>query len=111
MSKVIDITDKLNFEEKPVILIQGKEITVNNEAVTVLKLMDLMGDGVNVTPKAMAEMAKLLFTEEGHEALASLGLSFDDYSKVIEEAMNLVVGDDGQGEAESATMTSSKTGT
>ena len=37
--KVIDITEKLNFTEKPKIIIRGTEITVNNSAVTMLKIM------------------------------------------------------------------------
>ena len=32
--KVVDITDKLNFEEKPQIGIKGVEIEVNNKAAT-----------------------------------------------------------------------------
>ena len=37
--KVIDITEKLNFAEKPKIIIKDTEITVNNSAVTILKIM------------------------------------------------------------------------
>ena len=36
MAKTIDITEKLNFEESPVLLIQGHEIHVNDDAVTML---------------------------------------------------------------------------
>lgn len=33
MSKIIDITDKLNFEEKPIIKVKDVEIKANNDAV------------------------------------------------------------------------------
>ena len=36
MSKIIDITDKLNFEEKPIIKVKDVEIKANNDAVTML---------------------------------------------------------------------------
>ena len=45
MAKVIDITDKLSFEEKPAILIKGKRIEVNNDASTMLKLFAKIGNG------------------------------------------------------------------
>ena len=36
MAKIVDITEKLDFEQKPQIKIKGDTLTVNNEAVTVL---------------------------------------------------------------------------
>lgn len=39
MSKVIDITEKLNFEENPKLKIKDAEIEVNTDATTVLTLM------------------------------------------------------------------------
>ena len=38
MAKIIDITEKLNFEKPPVLLIQGREIHVNDDAVTMLSV-------------------------------------------------------------------------
>ena len=43
MAKIIDITEKLNFEKPPVLLIQGREIHVNDDAVTMLSVMQLIG--------------------------------------------------------------------
>ena len=34
MSKVVDITDKLNFEESPKLIIKGEEYTVDDSAET-----------------------------------------------------------------------------
>lgn len=44
MAKVIDITDKLNFEESPAITIKGQVYKVNDSAETMLKLMGLFDD-------------------------------------------------------------------
>lgn len=117
MAKRIDITDKLNFEEKPVIVIKGKEIEVNDDASTVLKIMSMIGndeskdDESEVTLKALTEMAEMLFTKQGKKNLDSLHLNFMDYSMVIETAMNLITGDDSEvGESENLGMTSSETG-
>ena len=43
MAKVVDITDKLTFEENPSLEIKGKTIEVNADAPTMLKVMGLMG--------------------------------------------------------------------
>ena len=39
MSKIIDITDKLNFEQKPQIKIKDTVLTVNDEAVALLEIL------------------------------------------------------------------------
>ena len=39
MAKIIDITEKLDFDTNPKIAIKGKEIEVNADAETVLKIM------------------------------------------------------------------------
>ncbi len=48
MSKIVDITDKLQFEENPKLVIKDKELEVNADAATVLKIMGILGDGENV---------------------------------------------------------------
>ena len=39
MAKIIDITDKLNFEQKPQIKIKDTVLTVNDEAVALLEIL------------------------------------------------------------------------
>ena len=39
MGKVVDITEKLTFDENPKLLIKGKELEVKADAPTVLKAM------------------------------------------------------------------------
>lgn len=102
MAKKVDITDKLNFEEKPVIIIKGKEIEVNDDASTVLKIMATVDNGAEVTLTDLTKMAEMLFTKQGKKNLDSLRLNIMDYSMVIETAMNLITGDDEEtGELES----------
>ena len=102
MGKRIDITEKLNFEEKPIIVIKGKEIEVNDDAATMLKLMSKIGSADEVSPSVLAEMAELLFTKQGRETLESLKLNLQDFSIVIETAMDMINGDDEKGELQSA---------
>lgn len=111
MGKRIDITDKLNFEEKPVIIIKGKEIEVNDDAATLLKVLSKVENEGDVTVKVLSELASDIFTKEGKKNLDSLKLNVKDFSTVIEMAMDLIMGEDeGQGELEKDGMTSSKTG-
>ena len=37
MSKLIDITDKLNFEEKPSVRVKNVDLAINNDAVSKLR--------------------------------------------------------------------------
>ena len=109
MGKVIDITDKLNFEEKPAITIKGRRIEVNDDAANVIKLMSMV-DNENPSPSVLGKMAEMLFTEEGYNTLTSLGLNMIDFSTVVETAMILITGEDEEGELVNDTMTSSATG-
>ena len=45
MSKLIDITDKLNFEEKPSVRVKNVDLAINNDAVSMLKVAALFEDG------------------------------------------------------------------
>lgn len=111
MGKRVDITDKLNFEEKPVIVIKGKEIEVNDDAATLLKVFSKVEGEKDVTVKVLSELAGDIFTKEGKKNLDSLKLNIQDFSTVVEMAMDLIMGEDeNQGELEKDGMTSSKTG-
>lgn len=109
MGKVIDITDKLNFEEKPAITIKGKRIEVNDDAANIIKIMALVDDE-DPSPAVLGHMAEMLFTEEGYANLLSLNLNMANFSIVIETAMNLITGDEEEGELPSDTTISSMTG-
>jgi len=93
MGKVIDITEKLNFEDKPVIRIKDKDITINDEAVNVLQLMQLVGgDMENI--ENIEKACNLLFAKKDMKALQDLGLNFKDFGIVIQQAMSVITGVD-----------------
>lgn len=100
MAKIVDITDKLNFEEKPMIVIKKKKIKVNNDAKSIMELMAMVEDDevseVQVVQKGMA----LLFEDEERKKLDSMNLSVMNLMTVISSAMKLAAdtGDDNQGE-------------
>ena len=93
MGKVIDITDKLNFEDKPILRIKDKDITVNDEAVNVLQLMQLLGSDME-NPENISKACNLLFSEKDMKTIQKMGLNFRSFGTVIQEAMSLVTGVD-----------------
>lgn len=93
MGKIIDITDKLTFDEKPKVKIKGTEIEVNADAPTVLKIMSVMGDDGDPL-----KMYDLLFDKDNRTKLEKMKLSFKDFMKVIEISMDLATGEDSQEE-------------
>ena len=89
MAKTVDITEKLNMDGNPVIVIKNKKLEVNADAATVLKLMDVIGDG---TPKQVSNMYNLLFSEKARKTIEELKLSFDDLKIVVQTAITLITG-------------------
>lgn len=86
------LTDKLKFDEKPQIEVNGKILTIDNSAVTVLKLMDtVQNNGELAGTKAVIE---LLFSEKDRKVIDKLGLSVSDYIKFCEVCMDLALGND-----------------
>lgn len=57
MAKIIDITEKLSFDENPRIKIKSVEIEVNADASTVLKIMQASG---KPEKESIPEMYELL---------------------------------------------------
>lgn len=92
MAKKVDITEKLEFETSPKLVIKGKEYEVNADAPTALKIMGLLDDGFsnNDVLKAYG----LVFPETTQKELDSLKLSFKDFLTVVEEAIDIITGRD-----------------
>lgn len=97
MSKIIDITDKLNFEEKPRIKIKGEVLTVNNEAAAILKLMPLLEDD---SVKTVCEICKILFSESDMRKIEGLKLDFNDFTTLVKNAITVVAGSEGSASGE-----------
>lgn len=104
MAKVVDITEKLSFEENPRLVIKGKELEVNADAATVLKIMGTLSAG-NTTPKQVVDMYNLIFPEETKQEIEKLKLSFKDFQSVVENAINLITGADEEEVGEDQTHT------
>ena len=49
MARVVDITDKLKFEEKPRLRVKGVEIEINNKATDVLEITPTLQKKDNIT--------------------------------------------------------------
>ena len=99
--KTMNITEKLNYAQKPRLIIGETVLEVSNKASTILKAIDLFDD---LSPSDMPQVVSLLFGEEGSKKLDDLDLSFDDYLMVITSAVELVTGKE-EGEAETRSTT------
>lgn len=105
MSKIIDITNKLNFEEKPKILVNGTEIEVNNDAISFIKTVALFDSEDGVKTSDILSALELLFDEENREKIAKLHLSFADLSTLIRTATELIADEDSEGEIQTPATT------
>ena len=102
--RTLDITDKLNFEESPVLKFKGKSFTLDDSAPSMLKIMELVGD--NPTMTDMIDAGKVIFGAQYDEVIALCG-NFRNLTKVIEAAMDLVTDEEVGEQVEIASMTSS----
>nr|DAH30458.1 MAG TPA: hypothetical protein [Caudoviricetes sp.] len=105
MSKIIDITNKLNFEEKPKILVKGTEIEVNDDAISFIKAIALFDSEDGVKTSDILSALELLFDEENREKIAKLHLSFVDLSTLIRTATDLIADEDSEGEIQTPATT------
>lgn len=104
MSKIIDITDKLNFAEKPIFKVKDIEITANNDAVTMLKVIALFendGDGIKVSD--ILKMYNLLFDEENQQKVESLKLDLEDFERFVTETAQFIINNNEETEGETTT--------
>jgi hypothetical protein len=92
MAKVVDITDKLTFDENPCLMIKGEKIEVNADALTMMKIINITKNGV-ASDENMNELYELVFSEKNRELINSFNLLVPDWTTVIHEAMKLVTGD------------------
>ena len=103
MAKVVDITDKLNFDENPKLKIKGVVVTVNSDAETMLRIMGTFGNESEM--KASLKAYEMMFSEKDRKKINSLKLPAKSLMTLIQEAMNLVMGEDDQGEDQTRTTT------
>ncbi len=97
MAKTVDITEKLDFDDNPCLIIKGRQIEVNSDAPTILRVMGLMSKeepGV----KEIKEAYDLMFPEKSKQTIEKLKLKFRDFVTVVQSAISLITGDDMPGE-------------
>lgn len=97
MAKCINITDKLSFERNPILIIKGKRFTVNADAGTVLEIMGLLKGDKSEAEATIAAYEKL-FSEKDRAEIKKMHLPFKDLMVIIKIAMELVQGEEAQGE-------------
>lgn len=100
MTKRINITDKLCFEENPVMEIETLDVEVRADAETMLRLMDVFAEKTEL--EAVGEALNLIFSPQDVEAICNLErngkkLSAKSLMTIVQAAMSLVMGDE-QGE-------------
>lgn len=94
----IDITEKLNFEENPKLVVKGVEIEVDTDATTVLKVMGAIGNDSELTPKDVVGVYEVIFKEKERKKIEKLQLKMGDFKVLINEAIGLIIGEEDQGE-------------
>lgn len=98
MRKIVNITDKLSFEENPKIQIKDKVFEVNADASTVLEIMGDFKDKSEVDAALCAY--NKLFSEKDRAEIAKMKLPFKDLQVIIGTAVSLASGgEEGAGEA------------
>lgn len=94
MAKVIDLTEKLQFDEHPEIRIGKVTLKVNDDAESILKLMALTMDSEVSEMEMIQKGLELLFSKTDLKKLNSLHLNFTNYTDVFKTAMALATGED-----------------
>lgn len=89
MGKIINITDKLSLEST-YIQIGDVKVKVNDDAKTVLQLLEVVGKEEVNSLDRFNTAYELLFSLENREKIDSLGLNFKDCMILIQEAMSLI---------------------
>lgn len=92
MAKIIDITDRLTFDENPKIKIKNKVFEVNGDAKTMLEIMGDFGNKSEV--EAALSAYERMFSEKDRKSIDNMKLPFRDLMTIITSAMNLIQGDE-----------------
>ena len=107
MARVVDITDMLNFEEKPSIRIKGVDIELNDDAPSMLEVTTILQNSDDMSPADINRLTELLFEPEEYKKLIAMKLNMKNFAMAIIRAANIAIGtpDDDEGEAQTPAMT------
>lgn len=92
MAKIVDITERLSFDENPSLKIKEKVIEVNSDAPSMLKVMGLMSKKDPEIGEIL-EAYETLFPEKSRKEIEKLKINFKDLVVVIQEGIALITGD------------------
>ncbi len=108
MSKIIDITNKLNFEQKPCIQVKDTVAAINNDAPTMLEVTAIIEESKNsMSSQNINRLFELLFDEENRAKINALRLDIRDFVVLIMETATAATNrfDLSEGEAETPATT------
>ena len=94
--KIVDITEKLSFDENPVLKVKDITVEVNSDAATVLKILGIFSKGTSA--KEVLEVYELILNEKDRKKIDKLNLQFKDFQTIIMTAVDLITGDKEPGE-------------
>ena len=80
MAKVVDITEKLSFDENPIMQIGTLEVEVNADAETMLRLMGAFGNKGEL--QAVEEALNLIFKPEDVEKICNIKKGKKTFCKI-----------------------------
>lgn len=102
MARIVNITDKLEMDGNPFLVIKDESLEVNADAATMLKLMGKYGEMQEAegTPKDILDLYDLMFPKESQKKIEKLKLSFKDLTVLVEEAQKLITGEEDETEGE-----------
>ena len=97
MAKVVSITDKLEFDTDPTLVIGNLKVRVRSDAETMLKLMGVLSKGESLS--TIKEALGLMFSERDLSAICKYKkdgkkLSAKSLMLIVNTAIELVTGED-----------------
>lgn len=87
-----NLTEKMKFDQDPVITIKDIEVSVKSDAETVLELLDVIENKGEMA--ALTQCMDLLFSPADQKKIKKLGLKMDDFVLLIQTATALAIGED-----------------
>ena len=94
--KIVDITEKLSFDENPVLKVKDVTVEVNSDAATVLKIMGIFSKGASA--KEGLAVYELILKGKDRKRMDKLNLQFKDFQRNICLAVDMITGDEEPGE-------------
>lgn len=92
----MDITEKLELDGNPCLIIKGEEYEVNADAATMLKIMGEISNVENQGEEGKVEhvfrLYNLIFPEETQKKFEENRIGFRDLNTIIEFALDLIAG-------------------